>query len=280
MNFYTAVDISDFPVKISLADRIMVLGSCFADNMGARMAASGFNVCVNPFGTLYNPASICNALDRLDGGRSFTADDCVEMGAGAGLICSFSHHTSFARADAHEFLENANARLAEASEFWKGCNKLIVTFGTAMVWRHDGEVVSNCLKRPGNEFVHEMLSEEEAATYMQCIRSYGKETIFTVSPIRHLSEGAHANTLSKATLQLALAGIGDICYFPAYEIVLDELRDYRFFAEDMCHPNQTAISYLWERFLDAAVPACEHGTVKANEKAARRSAHRSITGKN
>lgn len=279
MRLITPVTSTDFPVSISLKDKIMILGSCFADNIGSKMKDSGFDVCVNPFGTLYNPASVCSAVERLDSGRPFTGEDCVEMGAGAGLICSFSHHTSFARPGRDEFLENANARLAEASSFWKECNRLIVTFGTAMVWMHDGEVVSNCLKRPGTEFTHEMLELDDAANLMRCIVSYGKETIFTVSPIRHLSEGAHINTLSKATLQLAAAETDGAAYFPAYEILLDELRDYRFFAEDMCHPSNVAIEYIWEKFVEAAVPESERGLLKENEKAARRSAHRPITGR-
>lgn len=279
MEFFTHVDIQDFPATISLSDRIMVLGSCFADNMGTRLKAAGFDVCVNPFGTLYNPASICKAAARMDSAEPFTEADCVEMGAGAGLICSYSHHTSFARPSAEEFLENANSRLAEASAFWKSSNKLIVTFGTALVWRHDGETVSNCLKRPAAEFTRDMLGTEEVQTYIQCLLSYGKETILTVSPIRHMADGAHVNTISKSTLLLAADRADGGCYFPAYELVMDELRDYRFYAEDMCHPNATAVQFVWERFLDAAAIPSERETIRANEKAARRSAHRSILNK-
>ena len=272
---YTEVEAEDNGFTVSLKDRILVLGSCFADNMGARMAEAGFDVCVNPFGTLYNPASVWSAISRLDSARLFTGDECIPMGAGAGLICSFSHHTSFARHTEEEFLTNANARLEEAAEFWKGCNKVIITFGTAMVWRHDGEVVSNCLKRPAKEFTHEMLTLGEIEDCIRCIESMGKECLFTVSPIRHMSDGAHANTLSKASLQIALADCG-VAYFPSYEIVLDELRDYRFYAEDMCHPTPLAVSIIWEKFLSIAVPSDEHETVRANEKAARRAAHRPI----
>lgn len=272
---YTEVNAEENGFTVSLKDRILVLGSCFADNMGTRMAEAGFDVCVNPFGTLYNPASVWNAISRLDSARPFTADECVPMGAGADLICSFSHHTSFARPTEEEFLENANARLEEAAEFWKGCGKVIITFGTAMVWRHEGEVVSNCLKRPAKEFTREMLSLGEIGDCIRCIESMGKECLFTVSPIRHLSDGAHANTLSKASLQIALADCGS-AYFPSYEIVLDELRDYRFFAEDMCHPSPLAVRIIWDRFVCQAVPADEHEALRENEKAARRAAHRPI----
>ncbi len=265
--------------RISLEDKIMVLGSCFADSMGSRLAAGGFDVCVNPFGTLYNPVSICNSVARLDSGQPFRDDECVEMGAGAGLFCSFSHHTSFARATREEFLSGANASLKEASAFWKSCSKVIVTLGTAMVWKREssGEVVSNCLKRPASEFTHEMLGVTHIFAILQLLVSShpGKQFIFTVSPIRHMGEGAHANTLSKATLQLSLARV-QADYFPAYEILLDELRDYRYFADDLVHPARLAEEIIWQRFLDCAVESTDAARVLLNEKAARQSAHRPI----
>ncbi|MDO5321729.1 MAG: GSCFA domain-containing protein [Bacteroidia bacterium] len=281
MKLLTEVNIVKSPVSISLKDKVMVLGSCFADEIGARLLASGFDVCANPFGTLYNPASIAAAVSRLESGAPFASEDCVKMGAGAGLICSFHHHTSFARANAGDFLANANARLAEACDFWRACNKLIVTLGTAFVWRHQPEdaIVANCLKRPGNEFTHNMLSVEETRLQLDRVLACGKEVIFTVSPIRHLGDGAHANTLSKATLQLALASLSDrprTAYFPAYEILNDELRDYRFHAEDLVHPSPAAVSYIWEKFVEATVPKNEHESLIANEKASRRLLHRNL----
>ncbi|MBR5924611.1 MAG: GSCFA domain-containing protein [Bacteroidales bacterium] len=250
----TKVEISKFPVKISTSDIVSVLGSCFANEMGSRMKEAGYNVCVNPFGTLFNPVSIANSIARLDSAIPFRADECVEMGAGAGKICSWWHHTSFARLTAEEFLDNANRALQEASAFWKSSNKVIITLGTAMVWKlvNNGEVVSNCLKRPSREFSHEMLSVSQTAAVLErIVRSHqDKEFIFTVSPIRHMGEGAHQNTVSKATLQLAIEAIG-ATYFPAYEIMLDELRDYRWFAEDLVHPSKEAADYIWERFHEA-----------------------------
>ncbi len=276
----TKVDAAVLPVQITPEDKLMVLGSCFADNIGSKLAEGGFDVCVNPFGTLYNPVSIANAVARLGAEAAFGPEDCVEMGAGAGLICSWWHHTRFARPTAEEFVENANASLLEAAAFWKDCNKVIITLGTAMVWKllASGEVVANCLKRPAAEFSHEMLSVAQAGAVLERIvkANPGKEFIFTVSPIRHLGGGAHENTLSKATLQLALQQIGGSAYFPAYEILLDELRDYRFYADDLVHPAPAAIEIIWERFLEAAVPAAWHERIRQNEKAARRSAHRPI----
>ena len=243
----------DFTVKISRADKITVLGSCFATEMGKRMQKAGYDVCINPFGTLFNPVSIANSIARLDHCIPFRPEDCVMMGAGAGKICSWWHHTSFARLTEEEFLENANRSLQEASAIWKESNKVIITFGTAMVWKlvSNGEVVSNCLKRPSREFSHELLSvEQTSAIIRRMIETHpDKEFIFTVSPIRHMGDGAHMNTLSKATLHLAIGNKG--VYFPAYEIVLDELRDYKWFAADKVHPTEAAADLVWERFQEA-----------------------------
>ena len=276
----TSIDINKFSISLSLSDKVMVLGSCFADEMGSRMAAAGFDVCVNPFGTLYNPVSIANSIARMSHGVEFRADECVEMGAGAGEVCSWWHHTSFARSTAEEFLDNANKSLVEASAFWKGCNKVIVTLGTAMVWKlvSSGEVVSNCLKRPSREFSHELLGVDQvSAVLRRMVAAHpDKDFIFTVSPIRHLGDGAHANSLSKSTLLLGLEALQHAAYFPAYEIMLDELRDYRYYAEDLVHPSKTAIEIIWQRFLQAAVPDEQLPAIAENEKRFRASQHRPL----
>lgn len=283
MKLFTEVKNDQIGVRIGLGEKVTVLGSCFADNIGARLADAGFDVCINPFGTLYSPASILSAMRRLESGEHFDPADCVEMGAGAGLICSFSHHTSFARPSAEEFLDVANARLDEASAFWKSCDKVIISLGTAFVWerRDCGGIVCNCLKRPAAEFTHRMLTLDETASLLQQMAGSGKQFIFTVSPIRHLGDGAHANTLSKSTLHLAIekaAQMQGACaaYFPAYEIMEDELRDYRFYAEDLVHPSPAAVGFIWEKFLEAAVPASDLEAVRANEKASRHARHRSL----
>ena len=270
-------------VGVTLSDTVMVLGSCFADNIGSRMADYGFNVCVNPFGTLYNPVSLANAVARLENGLPFSEDECVEMGAGAGLICSFSHHTSFARPTREQFLSDANSSLEEAHRFWLEANKVLITLGTSFCYRNlaSGEVVANCLKRPAAEFSREMLSLENVSILLDVLvsRHPDKQFIFTVSPVRHLSDGAHANQLSKSTLLLALEKLSwnpDVDYFPAYEIFMDELRDYRFYAEDMSHPSSQAVDYIWERFCDFAVSDSERDTLQKNIKACRQSRHRPL----
>lgn len=281
LKLQTKVEPGTSPVRLTYADSAVLLGSCFADSIGARMSDAGFDVCVNPFGTLYNPVSLCRAADRLESGAPFTEADCVEMGAGAGLVCSFHHHTSFARKTPEEFLAAANASLAAAHARWRAAGLVIVTLGTAYCFRHveSGLVVSNCLKRPGGEFVRERLSVEQTASLLRGLvsRFPDKRFILTVSPIRHMGDGAHANQLSKSTLLLAADSVADgerVVYFPAYEIVLDELRDYRFYDEDMVHPTSQAADYIWERFCDFALPESERQTLEDNMKACRLRRHR------
>lgn len=281
MKLQTPVADEKCRVGISYDDKIMMLGSCFSDNIGKRLSELGFDVCVNPFGTLYNPASIASAVSRLVNGEHFTEKDCVEIGAGCERVCSFSHHTSFSGTDAKEFLTKANDALDTASRFFRECNKVIITLGTSWCFRHvnTGKIVSNCLKHPAVEFQRERLEVQEIATLLKDIIETGcgkrKEYIFTVSPIRHFKDGAHGNQLSKAGLLLGIDSvIGDRAeYFPAYEIVMDELRDYRFYAEDMCHPTSQTTEYILERFLGWALPADEKQVLEENIRRFRRSCH-------
>ena len=306
MKLFTEVNCEKLS-PLSRGEKICVLGSCFADAIGEKLAAAGFDVLRNPFGTLYNPASVATAVERLDSARPFTADECVEMGAGAGLVCSFAHHTRFARPTPEAFLDAANAALAADAAAWAGCRRVIVTLGTAWVWRaleRPGRpVVANCLKRPAREFAHELLGVDTCAALLRSLVEDhpDKQFLFTVSPIRHLGDGAHANTLSKSTLQLAVqqvvtafsnpssspAAVPSSClaptghlpraeYFPAYEILLDELRDYRFYADDLVHPADTAVQLIWERFLDTCTDPADRPAILAAERAARAAAHRPL----
>ena len=285
--------VADAPCKVGISykDRIMMLGSCFTDNIGRQLADFGFEVCVNPFGTLYNPASILAAVRRLISGEHFTEEDCVEIGAGDRRICSFSHHTSHARCTHEEFISDANHDLDEAASFFRTCSKVIITLGTSWCYRHIEKdlIVSNCLKHPAAEYIREFLPAEDTAAILQeimtlCNQEEGmtpKEFIFTVSPIRHFKDGAHGNQISKASLLIGVdRAIRELegqslkaDYFPAYEIMMDELRDYRFYAEDMCHPSQQAVNYIRERFLGWALPADEHPVMEGNIAAFRHKSH-------
>lgn len=287
LKLQTPVETGRSKVGVSLNDKIVILGSCFADNMGQKMVDLGFDVCVNPFGTIYNPVSVCNSVARLTSGIPFSKDECVQMGADAGLVCSFSHHTSFARRTEDEFLQVANASLKEASFRWKAASKVIITLGTAWIYEYlrSGETVSNCLKIDAKEFTRRRLSVRETATLLMNMiaRHPEKEFMFTVSPIRHFKDGAHGNQISKSTLLLALdevlAKFPERCeYFPAYEIVLDELRDYRFYAADMIHPSDQAVDYLWSRFVRFAMPESELPALDARRRELLRAQHRPIHG--
>lgn len=286
MKLQTPVADDKCRVGISYNDKIMMLGSCFTDNIGKQLLNFGFDVCVNPFGTLYNPASIYESVLRLIQGTPFTEEDCTHIGAGSERICSFHHHTTFARETKQEFLANANQALKKASEFFKECNKVIITLGTSWCYRDlaTDRIVCNCLKHPAAEFVREFLPSDQTAAILSSIISAckDKEFIFTVSPIRHFKDGAHGNQLSKSALLLGADSAiraNEKCadYFPAYEIVMDELRDYRFYAEDMCHPSAQAVDYIRERFLNWALPADEHTTLEANIKKFKQSCHRALS---
>ena len=291
--------VADEPCKVGISyeDKIMMLGSCFTDNIGRQLVDYGFDVCVNPFGTLYNPVSILRSVERLISGTPFTAEDCVQIGAGDTRWCSFSHHTSFARASREEFLEHANMALKAAHEHFLSCSKVIITLGTSWCFRHkeSDAIVSNCLKHHASEFFRERLSAAEVTEALRrivelcCESSAGvcpKQFIFTVSPIRHFKDGAHGNQISKSALLLGiddlLAGLpADLSmnpfyfadYFPAYEIVMDELRDYRFYAEDMCHPTQQTVDYIRERFLGWSLHANESPRLQEKIREYRRSCH-------
>ncbi len=251
MKFTTPINIK--PNKtIDHNSRIVMLGSCFAENIGKRLTDCGFNVVVNPMGILYNPKSIAAALDRLITGIEFAEE---ELFCHNGLWTSFMHHGSFSHADKNEALKMMNERLNEGHEQLKNATHLIITFGSSEVYERDGMVVSNCHKLPAREFTHRLLSVDEIKNL------YNKEaqniaslqTIFTISPVRYMGEGAHHGQLNKATLLLAT---DEICkttganYFPSYEIMMDELRDYRFYATDMIHPSDLAVDYIFERFTD------------------------------
>ena len=282
MKLQTPVVDSPCKVEISYKDKVLMLGSCFTDNIGGQLRNFGFNVCVNPFGTLYNPASVLAAVKRLISKKPFTEAECVQIGAGDMRFCSYSHHTSFARETAEDFLSNANLALEEAAEFFRTCNKVIITLGTSWCYRHIERdmIVSNCLKHPAAEYQREFLPASETAGILAEIMTLcnstdeitPKEFIFTVSPIRHFKDGAHGNQLSKASLLLGINETGAE-YFPSYEIMMDELRDYRFYAEDMCHPSSQAVDYICERFLTWALPECEQDTLKENIRTFRHGCH-------
>lgn len=261
MQLYTTVRIPEPPFRLSVQERVLLLGSCFVENIGVKLSEGKFDIDMNPFGTLYNPASIAAAIRMLLHPERFTADDLFHH---EGVYHSFTHHSRFSSPSATECLNNINDRLFASAEKIRSTRSMVVTLGTAYVYRlkTTGEVVANCHKLPEKMFSRSMLSVEEIVSewkglllslWEQCPEM---KLIFTVSPIRHLKDGAHGNQLSKATLLLSVDALREsfperVAYFPAYEIMMDELRDYRFYADDMLHPSELAVDYIWQRFTES-----------------------------
>jgi len=269
MQFHTEIKITPLERTIIYSDGLLFLGSCFADEVGGICRGLGFDALVNPFGVLYNPASIAQSMKRLHNGKPFSHDDVIAVGEGQ--YCTFSHNTAFWRSSETELLGTVNQSLAEAHEHFMKSKWVVLSLGTSWVFRHKEthQVVSNCHKIPTQYFEREFHSVQQS---VECLSEMmekhpEKQFIFTVSPLRHLKDGLHGNQLSKAALLLA---IDEVChrfenahYFPAYEIVMDELRDYRFYKEDMVHPTEQAVRYIWERFVDFAIDSKEKPAMQA-----------------
>ena len=264
MSFFTEIHIPEFPWKLDYSKSMMLMGSCFTENIGQKLLDLKFKVDMNPFGILYNPESIANSIKILLEKRIFTKNDLF---SDHGLWNSFYHHSRFSDIDRDAALQKINERITGSIEFLRTADFLIITFGTAWVYelKETGKIVSNCHKVSASEFKRFRLGVTEITeTYRELLEQIweinpGLKVIFTVSPIRHWKDGAVENQLSKATLLLVIdqliRGFGDqVCsYFPSYEIVMDELRDYRFYAEDMLHLSPVATDYIFDRFTKAMV---------------------------
>jgi len=235
-------------------------GSCFAENMASKFMNAGFSIDLNPFGIAYNPLSLSRNLNRLLDNKPYAREELFEYN---GLYHSFSHHSRFSGIDPNDVLSRINSRLEQSSAFLETADLLIITFGTAFVYRlqSNGDPVSNCHKLPSGFFTYKRLTiesivQEWSDLIVRLQTLYPSlRILFTVSPIRHRKDGDHGNQLSKSILLLAVEELmqnrSRCYYFPAYEIVLDDLRDYRFYAEDMLHPSSQAIDYIWEKFGEA-----------------------------
>lgn len=250
----TPVTIPATKLRIDHKCRLMLMGSCFSDAIGTRMEECGFEVLSNPFGTLYNPLSIEQCLNRSMELNPLDADDVVFHN---GLWHSWLHHGKFSNSDRNALLANCLDSMHKVHNHIQRPSVLLFTFGTAYVFKHDGRVVSNCHKLPSSLFERTRLTVDEiVAPWRPLLRRFadeGHRVVMTVSPIRHLADGAHGNQISKSTLLLAVERLceeGLAEYFPAYEILLDELRDYRFYADDMTHPSELAEEIVWQRFQE------------------------------
>ena len=246
MRLQTTIPVIPSPLRLSQQRKILLVGSCFTEHIGQRLRDFGFNVLVNPFGIMYKPVSIADCLRRCLQGEEVTASQLIRH---EGLWHSWLHHGSFYSSDKEECLCRCNDTLREAHQFLQEPCDIIVTLGTAFVYEHQGHVIANCHKLPASQFTKRMLSVEEIVAALNPYKA-----LYTLSPIRHWADGAHGNQLSKASLLLAIERLQHP-YFPAYEIMMDELRDYRFYDQDMLHPSPLAIEIIWERFQQTYMDA-------------------------
>ena len=282
MKFRTEIDCSLTLHRISHQSKMMLMGSCFAESIGNKLSYFKFPVLVNPLGILFNPISLNNAVRFISNKKIFTEDDVVFHD---GLWHSFYHHGSFSNADKQACLDNINQSITQAHEWLQTTATVIITLGTTSVWEYKtGLVVSNCHKIPSSDFKQYMLSVEQTEqALLEIIKNIKKvipkaTIIFTVSPIRYLHHGAHQSQISKATLLLAVDSVqqknAGIEYFPSYEFLMDDLRDYRFYAEDMIHPSNQAVAYIWEKFADCYFDTQTHEINKKIDAYQRALSHR------
>ena len=287
MDFRTTIKTRDEEPFMRHSDKMMLMGSCFSDNIGARLKDAMVNVMINPFGTIFNPLSIAAGLEKIIDNATIAG---VDLFLGGGVWNSYDFHSRFSMASKDAALQRMNRSIAEAHEHLKTCDVLILTLGTAVVYRRrdTGEVVTNCHKVPQQEFTRRLASVEEITESLTSVLSRLHEfnqqlrVIFTVSPIRHIADGLEMNSLSKAVLRVAVNNVTRAFkdftgYFPAYEIVIDDLRDYRFYATDMVHPSEVAIEYIWQTFQATYFDDRSTQAIARCERVSKRLKHRPMS---
>lgn len=282
-DFRTIVNVPTSLLKIDMDSNLVLIGSCFTENIGARLSNSKFRTTINPFGILYNPESIAQCISIILKEQKFTINDLVEQD---GIWNSLYHHSKYSMANKEEMLTILNANLGTFKNKIIEANYIFITFGTAWVYEYKKtkKVVSNCHKLAANEFNRYRLSVDEIVdNYSLLLQEIEKvnpkvKFIFTVSPVRHMKDGAIENQLSKSTLILAIHSLIEkfrkAHYFPAYEMVMDDLRDYRFYNSDMIHPSEIAVDYIWEKFSESWISESAFAFMNQVEKLNRAIQHR------
>jgi hypothetical protein len=286
MNFTTRIPIEKSKNLISYDSKIVSIGSCFAENMGEKFSYFKFQSVVNPFGIIFNPVSIENLISRVVNKQKFTESDLFFHND---LWHCFEVHSELSNPDKEAFLNSLNQLLKETNNQITESTHIILTYGTSWVYRSKASelIVANCHKIAQNQFDKEILSIETIEKSLQNTIDLIKKVnpnctfIFTISPVRHIKDGFVENQRSKAHLITALhkfvtLSLSKCNYFPSYEIVMDELRDYRFYADDMLHPSQKAIDYIWIRFLENYISKENHSTMEDVCAIQKSLAHRSF----
>jgi lysophospholipase L1-like esterase len=259
-----------------------LLGSCFSENIGHKLNYFKFQTNQNPFGILFHPKAIENLITNAINENEYTSEDLIFQ---IDRWHCFEAHSHLSSPDKSALLSNLNSAITAPNKQLKEATHIIITLGTSWVYRfiETDTIVANCHKIPQKKFLKELLSVDEVTQTLEAIiallKSINKNinVLFTVSPIRHLKDGFLENTQSKSHLITAIHSIlntDHISYFPSYEIMMDELRDYRFYAEDMIHPNKTAINYIWERFIDTWISENSNSTMKEVETIQKGISHR------
>lgn len=282
MRFRTEIELPRGRFGISHDDKLLLLGSCFSDNVGQRLARDGFDVTYNPMGPLYNPVSLGRLVGYLIGGKTFGADDLMKDGNDVYHALDFA--SRYQGSDADGLVRRLNIELGSLRAAFGRASAMIVTFGSATIYSMDGTsagAVGNCHKLPSTLFTRQQLPVDEIvrtwSPLIDELSARGKRVIMTVSPIRHLADGLHGNQLSKARLLLSCDALSHKAdYFPAYEIMLDDLRDYRFYAADMKHPSEVAADYIYEKFADTYFSAKTAEEARRRRDETLRTAHRPI----
>ncbi|MCB9033843.1 MAG: GSCFA domain-containing protein [Chitinophagales bacterium] len=259
MEFKTTLTKPQQPFELNYGQQILLLGSCFAENIGALLAQHYFNIEVNPYGIIYNPMSLASSLQEIIDRKQYTEEDVFLYQE---LFASFNHHGKFKSTNKEELLNEINNTIIYFNNYINNLDVLFITFGTAFVYEHiaNQQVVANCHKLPSSTFNKRLLNSTEiVSTYLLLIKRLQAvrpniKIVFTVSPVRHIKDGLIENNRSKAVLLTAVHELVeqlDACfYFPAYELLIDDLRDYRFFDSDLVHPNQLAIKYIWSYLIN------------------------------
>lgn len=264
MKFKLTLDAKPSKHTIQYGDKLLLIGSCFTENIGAKFKTHLFEIAENPYGILFNPVSVVHTLTDIIEARTYNASDLFQHNA---LWHSWSHHSRCSGIDREEVLEKINKSIVEAHDFLKSANRLVLTFGSAWLYHLNknaplskGQVVANNHKAPAAWFYKTLMQPADLVQALLELKDKLKafnpklHTTFTISPVRHLREGLIENNRSKAVLIQAVHEVVNTCdevdYFPAYEYVLDDLRDYRFYAEDLVHPNFAASGYVWDKFVE------------------------------
>lgn len=257
MNFRTNIQLKQERNQIDYESQLLLIGSCFSENISKKLSYFKFKTHSNPFGILFNPIAIENLISNAINLKSYSEKDIFQLNE---RWHSFDAHSDLSGINKNELLQNLNSTIENTHAQLKNSTQLIITLGTSWVYRfiENDTIVGNCHKVPQKKFLRELLSVEEVKASLENISALVKEInpkitiIFTVSPVRHLKDGFVENSQSKAHLLTAIHQIKDdrnnLLYFPSYEIMLDDLRDYRFYGIDMVHPNETAINYIWNQF--------------------------------